>query len=239
MPYSINGFGTQLVGERDFHPDGSHLTTEWFVLFMLPIVPLRSLRVIPAGVDQQHGPLTLREHYHVIEKKLPCARQVLSVYGFSLIYITFLVLWFLLPSPSRTLEPIHFGAGFLLALLLPHATPTMWRCRAKSRIYGSAHCWSTKEMLTWWMVLAYLLVWVILLIWSLVIAIDTRDAFLLVPTLLIGLWFVPPAILRAFLRRTNSDPVERILASVSRRLWASVWKPTHSDEGARTQPEQE
>jgi hypothetical protein len=47
MPASINGFGTDFYGERDYHPDGSYITTEWVTAFYFPIIPLRSCRLIP------------------------------------------------------------------------------------------------------------------------------------------------------------------------------------------------
>lgn len=45
MPYAFNGIGTTFYGKRDFHADGSFLTTEWVCLLYLPIFPLQSLRV--------------------------------------------------------------------------------------------------------------------------------------------------------------------------------------------------
>ena len=42
----LQGIGTAYYGKRDYNPqDESYITTEWFVLFLLPIVPLKSLRI--------------------------------------------------------------------------------------------------------------------------------------------------------------------------------------------------
>ena len=43
--YRLNGIGTTLIGKRDFRPDGSFVTTEWFTLVFIPIFPMRSLRI--------------------------------------------------------------------------------------------------------------------------------------------------------------------------------------------------
>jgi hypothetical protein len=45
MAFVIHGIGTMVVGERDYWPDGSYVTTEWFVLAWLPIIPLSSKRI--------------------------------------------------------------------------------------------------------------------------------------------------------------------------------------------------
>ncbi len=45
MPSTLNGIGTKFYGQRDFSPDGSYITTEWFVFIYIPLIPLKSLRV--------------------------------------------------------------------------------------------------------------------------------------------------------------------------------------------------
>jgi len=49
MPASWNGIGTTYIGARDRYPDGSFVTTEWFVILMIPIIPIRSSRVLYLG----------------------------------------------------------------------------------------------------------------------------------------------------------------------------------------------
>jgi hypothetical protein len=48
------------MGERDFRPDGSYITTEFFILFLFPVAPLRSYRVIP-----------LKGNEYAVVEKLP------------------------------------------------------------------------------------------------------------------------------------------------------------------------
>ena len=45
MAFTYNGIGKMLYGQRDFLADGSFITTEWFVVLFVPVIPLRSLRV--------------------------------------------------------------------------------------------------------------------------------------------------------------------------------------------------
>lgn len=49
MPFTFNGIGTKLYGARDFGPDGSYVTTEWFTIFYVPIFPIKSIRKLPTG----------------------------------------------------------------------------------------------------------------------------------------------------------------------------------------------
>ena len=43
---SFNGFGTMFYGCSDVWSDGSYVATEWFAVVYLPVVPLRSVRMI-------------------------------------------------------------------------------------------------------------------------------------------------------------------------------------------------
>jgi hypothetical protein len=45
---SINGIGSTYIGCSDVGKDGSYVTTEW-AIFLLPIVPIRSFRVLPTS----------------------------------------------------------------------------------------------------------------------------------------------------------------------------------------------
>lgn len=45
MAFSVAGMGTKNFGRR-LLPDGSFVTTEWFVLAFVPVIPVRSWRVL-------------------------------------------------------------------------------------------------------------------------------------------------------------------------------------------------
>jgi hypothetical protein len=49
MPYAFNGCGTRFYGERERAEDGSYITTEWITFVYLPLLPIRSFRVLPVG----------------------------------------------------------------------------------------------------------------------------------------------------------------------------------------------
>lgn len=78
MPYAFNGVGTTYYGNRDPEPDGSYITTEWLVVGYVPLLPLRSFRVL----------LTEEAHYAVYRssaryetRRVPlCWRQVGNTY---------------------------------------------------------------------------------------------------------------------------------------------------------------
>jgi hypothetical protein len=49
MPYTFNGCGTRYYGNQDKANDGSYVTPEWITFVYLPLIPLRSFRVLPVG----------------------------------------------------------------------------------------------------------------------------------------------------------------------------------------------
>ena len=80
MPFTLNGIGTTLYGAREFLPDGSYITTEWLVLIYVPVIPLRSIRMLPSG-DRKHYGVYSSSRYTVLEKKKHDVRQISAVYA--------------------------------------------------------------------------------------------------------------------------------------------------------------
>jgi hypothetical protein len=104
MAYTFHGFGAMNYGQRDFRPDGSYVTTMWFVCFYVPIVPIRSKRLLPTG-EVKYFSTRAKRTYAELEKTKPNGKQVASVYAFFAleiaIYITAVVrdsLWFAIPG---------------------------------------------------------------------------------------------------------------------------------------------
>lgn len=97
---SFNGFGTAIYGKRDFWPDNSFLTTKWIVLFWIPLVPLRSMRLRRVRPGRSALPVRWASRYHILSRTSPDARQVLYVYGFvaSLIVLSVVCVNFSLPE---------------------------------------------------------------------------------------------------------------------------------------------
>jgi hypothetical protein len=80
MPFTFRGVGTCNYGSRDFRPNGSYVTTQWFVFIYLPIIPLKSERILPVGNNWSFMLLGSRR-YQVLERVPLNISQVLMVYG--------------------------------------------------------------------------------------------------------------------------------------------------------------
>lgn len=132
MAFTLNGIGTTFYGQRDFRDDGSYLTTEWFVFLYVPLIPIRSLRVVNQGPSEPgwhfgYGP---SESYGVCEKRFPPDwKQVLMTYG----YIALLASWAcLVVSVALRLvtHPFDTALGVILIFLacaIPVPTPWILR----------------------------------------------------------------------------------------------------------------
>ena len=67
MPHnfnSMNGMGSELIGEWDRGNDGSYLTTEWLTVLWIPVFPVCSYRVIKMAKPN----LLYLKSYLVLEK---------------------------------------------------------------------------------------------------------------------------------------------------------------------------
>lgn len=82
MPSTINGFGTKYYGEADHRPDGSFIATEWITAAYIPLIPLRSFRLVRSGnpYENDFGHAT----FGVLEALPIFWSQVLRVYVFLL-----------------------------------------------------------------------------------------------------------------------------------------------------------
>jgi hypothetical protein len=91
MATTIQGVGTRFYGKRDFRDDGTYVTTEWAVLFHIPVLPIQSLRVRALGVGRSPSEpgLAPAPLYQVYEKTSPNWKQVFCVYG----YVAFVLFW--------------------------------------------------------------------------------------------------------------------------------------------------
>jgi hypothetical protein len=148
VPYSFQGIGTMLIGERDYALDGSYVTTEWFVFLMVPVLPLRSLRVSnsfdPFGSNSTPTlpfATTISESYRVLETRAPCLKQVMSVYGFVVFYAVCLAMPFIILARLRDhislgpeLGPVVFTAFVMCMAVIPWALPWQLRRRAKAQM---------------------------------------------------------------------------------------------------------
>ncbi len=124
MAGSFAGWGSTFYGKRDFGMDESYLTTEWVIIFGIPIYPQRSFRV-SSVVDHEGGYYVFysrsKTTYAIYEEQKPFHKQVLFVYSFmmgialilfyseilfqhmSWFFFFVLFMWCLLPVILRTI----------------------------------------------------------------------------------------------------------------------------------------
>ena len=82
MARNWNGIGTAFYGKRDFKPDGSYVTTEWLILIWIPVLPLKSLRVLYLGKGEL-GIFTISSTCYSVVASLPLdKKQILSIYAY-------------------------------------------------------------------------------------------------------------------------------------------------------------
>jgi len=112
MPSSVNGFGTKYYGQRDFRPDGSYVTTKFFCLAFLPIIPLHSVRVIP---DPKNSWMPFSKNYYaILEKRWPNPLQVLSIYLWAAAAAGMAVLYFWKIEPFLKESAPALAANWIL-----------------------------------------------------------------------------------------------------------------------------
>ncbi len=90
--WSLNGIGTTFYGKRDVEPDGSYISTKWFIFLLLPIIPISSYRVLPNTSKMNF--LTQITSYSRFEKVPFNKRQVINIY---LLIYGFIFVFFVLP----------------------------------------------------------------------------------------------------------------------------------------------
>ena len=126
MPFTINAIGTTYYGKRDLQPDGSYVTTEWVVFLFVPLIPLRSRRLIRDPGQDVNAVLVTSQGYLVLERIPLHVNQVLSTYLLlaSLVGLEFaaygLSKVFNLNTPNNPVTLfLLYTAPFYIALLVP------------------------------------------------------------------------------------------------------------------------
>jgi hypothetical protein len=82
MPFTYNGFGTMFYGEGDRREDGSFISTEWITAAYVPLIPLKSFRLVRCKEADAYFVIVHSEGYQVLEKLSICWPQVLRIYSF-------------------------------------------------------------------------------------------------------------------------------------------------------------
>ena len=133
MAFEFHGIGTMMYGERDYWPDGSFVTTEWFVMAYVPIVPIISRRI---SYTQNSDYATYDHGGFYVYEILPLDRkQVLCTYGWFVSFVAPFVVWGTYQDVlAKQLGDAELAAGlFLLSAAFIFVLPYFLRRWAKRR----------------------------------------------------------------------------------------------------------
>jgi hypothetical protein len=130
-------------GQREYHQDGSYITTEWIAVCYVPLIPLRSfrLRYHGPGISTSSVGFGSVARYAVYQKALPNWRQVLCTYGLIGLYVAALFLMVKIgehyfPSGFGG-HPIAFFSGLAAVGVVPAFIPAILRRQARRK--ASSH----------------------------------------------------------------------------------------------------
>ena len=114
MANSFNGIGSTFYGQSRFEQDGSFVTTKWFIIGFVPIIPLASARVNYLGTSGV--PFFSRTSNFEVLEELPIdGLQVLKTWAY-VVFIIALVAGVL----SSNKPPIFKFIVVALGVFLPH-----------------------------------------------------------------------------------------------------------------------
>lgn len=116
MANTFNGIGSTYYGQSQFEPDGSFVTTKWFVIGFAPLIPLASARLQYLG--SSGIPFLSRSSSYELIEELPIAwLQVLKTWLYTIFIIT-LVTGMLASNKAPALKIVVIMAGIVLPHLL-------------------------------------------------------------------------------------------------------------------------
>lgn len=151
--FTLNGFGTTFIGECDYEPDGTYITTAWIVALWIPLIPLYSARILSAESTMLSG-----TNYQII--KLPIHwRQAGRIWAYTLGFPALLALFVWMADVLASLSPLAGQILFWLAVgvMLGYALlPFFLRYRACKAI-GLRYKELNESPLTWLIVVLLLL----------------------------------------------------------------------------------
>ena len=110
MATSLEGLGFALYGCRDLRPDGSFVTTKFFCILFLPLVPISSWRILPKPGSPS---LPFRRKKLLRAAKLPLNwHQVFSVYLAAVAVVGYGKCFFKFVLPYLTLHTKLIGGDW-------------------------------------------------------------------------------------------------------------------------------
>jgi hypothetical protein len=126
LPTSIKGIGTRFCGQRDFRPDGTYVTTEFSILFHIPVLPIRSLRVRYHGVRRNTETGIRGPQWEIREETNLNWIQILYVYAYVVFVFWWLFFWLthfdkLTENLGEKLGALLVVVGFIWQFYIPQA----------------------------------------------------------------------------------------------------------------------
>jgi len=93
-PSSYIGCGTMFYGALGREGDGSFITTLWFCILFIPLIPIQSYRVIRSheSSDWQGVIITTRKYFFIKEALTLNAFQLIITYGFFLSFVALAII---------------------------------------------------------------------------------------------------------------------------------------------------
>ena len=122
--YHFFGCGTAFYGATERADDGSFLTTEWFIVFQLPIVPIQSYRVSFGGTTSgfQGVVLSTTKQFYIQSNEKLSTVHVLRGYalllGFFLLPGLLMSLIFTFPSGNNPVWALPMTATVIAYIVL-------------------------------------------------------------------------------------------------------------------------
>ena len=108
--FTLNGFGTTFVGECDYEPDGTYITTAWIVALWVPLIPLYSARVLSVEPTMLSG-----TNYQIIKQPVHWG-QARRIWAYTLGIPALLALFVWMVDVLDSLSPLAGQISFWLAV---------------------------------------------------------------------------------------------------------------------------
>jgi hypothetical protein len=131
-PKSFAGCGTKFYGASERNGDESFITTEWFGLFYVPLLPIQSYRVIRLdSVTKNYGAsITTTINYSITKKLKLYVKQIIVAYLFLISFILFASVIFLAGKAAQGINQTLFTDA-IIGLLVIYAIAGYFLFRAK------------------------------------------------------------------------------------------------------------
>ena len=122
--FTLNGFGTTFVGECDYEPDGTYVTTAWIVALWIPLIPLYSARVLSIKSTMLSG-----ANYQIIKQPVQWG-QARRIWAYTLGIPALLALFVWMMGVLGSLPPLAGQILFWLVVFAYILLPFFLRYRA-------------------------------------------------------------------------------------------------------------